>query len=198
MINNLGKFNNISALEQIIAGVMPYDSNVEFHGIRKTKEVLWLQNGTNHYFSDLPIQYIDLVKEKYLQSPKAIEFLSKVTSSFPRQLELFTYYMWGDLDTTPDICNGKLSESENFRDKVNCPSLLWNCKKITIDGYQLNEREIYIVDMISDDMPDKEIARSLGISHSYLNDIKASLFRKVGVQTKVAFLKKAIQQLVII
>ncbi len=197
MINNFNKSTNYLQLDQIVAGVMPNDSNIEFIGVKKTKQVLWLQNGSNHYFSDLPIQYLQLIKEEYLKWPNAVAFLSKITNSFPRQLELFTYYMFGALDTRPDIANGKLSLSENFRDTKNCPSLLWNCKNITIDGYVLDQRELLITDMFFDDVPDKTIAWSLNISESYLNDIKHKMYRNTGVQTKVAYMRKAVQQQVV-
>jgi DNA-binding NarL/FixJ family response regulator len=105
--------------------------------------------------------------------------------------------MFGALDTRPDIANGKLSLSENFRDTKNCPSLLWNCKNITIDGYVLDQRELLITDMFFDDVPDKTIAWSLNISESYLNDIKHKMYRNTGVQTKVAYMRKAVQQQVV-
>lgn len=197
MINNLYKSNNYWQLDQIAAGLMPNDSNIEFIGLTKTKQVLWLQNGSNHYFCDLPTQHLQLIKEEYLKWPKAVAFLSEITNSFPRQLELFTYYMFGALDTKPDIANGQLSLSENFRDTRNCPSLLWNCKNITIDGYVLSQRELLITDMFFDDIPDKAIARLLNLSESYLNDIKNIMYRNTGVQTKVAYMKKAIQQQVV-
>jgi DNA-binding CsgD family transcriptional regulator len=197
MINNLYKSTNYLQLDQIVAGVMPNDSNIEFIGVKKTKQVLWLQNGSNHYFCDLPTPYLQLIKDEYLKWPKAVAFLNTITNSFPRQLELFTYYMFGSLDTTPDIANGKLSLSENFRDSKNCPSLLWNCKKISIDGYALSHRELVITDMFFDDVPDKTIARLLHISESYLNDIKNKMYRNTGVQTKVAYMRKAVQQQVV-
>ena len=197
MINNLSKSNNFQHLEQIVAGVMPNDSNIEFLGIKKTKQVLWLQNGSNHYFADLPIQYVNLLKNEYLKHHKAIAFLSKITNSFPRQLELFTYYMYGALDTTPDIANGQLAPSENFRDNKDCPSLLWDCKNITIDNNILDQRELMITDMFFDDVPNKTIARLIGISESYLDEIIRKMYRKANVQTKPAYLAKAVKQQIV-
>ncbi|WP_340074492.1 response regulator transcription factor [Leptobacterium sp. I13] len=179
-----------------IAGVMPNDSNIEFVGVRKTKHVLWLQNGSNHYFTDLPARYYELLKEAYLKDHKAVEFLSGVTDDQHRQVELYTYYMYGELDATPDIMNDKLSPSENFRDKRDCPSLLWNSKNIRIGNYSLTPRQLVIIDLIGD-LPDKAIAAALGVSHKTLDFHKANLFRAVGVHTKTGLLRLAIRHKII-
>lgn len=195
MINN-SKITTISKNRQI-AGVMPHDSNIEFVGVRKKKQVLWLQNGNNHYFSDLPFQYFKLLREAYLKDKKACLFLSNITDNLNRQIELYTYYMYGELDCTPDIENGNLSASENFRDTANCPSLLWNSKNINIHDHILTPRQLVIIDLIGNDLPDKAIASSLEISIKTLDYHKRVLFEAVGVQTKTALLKLAIQHKII-
>jgi len=180
-----------------IAGVMPGDSNIEFVGIRKTKEVLWLQSGNNHYFKDLPTEHFELLKEAYQQDEKAVAFISEISSNTYRQVELYTYYMYGELDSSADIENGQLAKSENFRDKSDCPSLLWNSKEITIGDHTLTPRQILIIDLIGTDLPDKAIADTLGISTKTLDFHKSNLYQAVGVQTKVALMKVAMQHKVI-
>ncbi len=190
------KTTNFPANRQI-AGVMPFDSNIEFIGNRKSKTVLWLQNGSAHYFMDLPVKYFMLLKRKYLSDPKAQEFLSQITDDFNRQVELFTYYLYGDLDNTPDIENGQLAESENFRDCENCPSLIWNSKNITIGHFILKPKHIMIIDLIAKDLPDKAIAGIMKISIKTLDYHKEVLFRTLNVHSKVALLKLAIQYRII-
>lgn len=194
MIKNHDKSNVNFQNQEMIAGIMPSDHSVEFYGIKNNKQVIWFQNGSTNYFSDLPIQYLQLIKAEYLKHPKAVAFLKAVTDSFPRQLELFTYYMYGALDSTPDIKDGVLSAPENFRDSKNCPSLLWNCKQIIVNNYALTPRELIITDFFFENTPDKAIAQFVGISHSYLDQVKHQLFKKTGVTTKVAYLIAAIQQ----
>lgn len=150
-----------------IAGLFPGDNSIEFVGNRETKKVLWLQNGSNHYFLDLPSEFYNLVKQDYLKNHKAIAFCSKIHQKLKDQVELYTYYMWGDLDNTPDIKDGKLSASENFRDKRDCPSLLWNSKNITIDNYILTPRDLLMIDMMSDGFKDSAIADAINVSVSY-------------------------------
>lgn len=180
-----------------IAGVMPGDTNIEFVGVRKTKQVIWLQHGNSHYFSDLPIQFFELLKKAYLKDHKAKRFLQEVTDELARQIELFTYYMYGEIDSTPDIANGKLSPSENFRDTKNCPSLLWNSKNINIGSYVLAPRQLIIVDLIAKDLPYKAIATILGISIKTLDFHINKLYKGVGVNTKTGLLLTAVQHKII-
>lgn len=193
MNNHLNK--NTETL-QLVAGILPTDSNIEFAGVSETKQVIFLQNGTCKYFSELPDKYKCLVKTRYIEDTKAFEFLNSITPDIERQVELYTYYLYGDLDTTPDIENGVLQEPENFRDCEKCPSLLWN-KDLTINGKALDAREIMITDMFGKDMPDKAIAAALNLSHPYLNQLKGKLFKKVGVTTKTAYVALAIKEKVI-
>ncbi len=195
-MNNTYKTKEMPAYRQI-AGVMPNDSNIEFAGVRKSKTVIWLQHGSSHYFSDLPTEYYDLLKKSYLKDHKAVKFLSIVTDIQHRQVELYTYYMYGELDGTPDIENGKLASSENFRDIKNCPSLLWNSKNINIGNHILTPRQLIIIDLIGNDLPDKAIAAALGVSQKTLDFHKANLYKAVGVKTKTALLKLSIQHKII-
>jgi DNA-binding CsgD family transcriptional regulator len=188
MINN-SEFTNIKSFLQI-AGMHPGDNSIEFQGIRKTKQVLWMQNGNNHYFSDLPSEHFNLLKSTYLKDHKAVRFLSGVTDHISRQVELYTYYMYGEVDATPDIDkDGNLAPSENFRDTQNCPSLLWNSKNINIGSHILTPRQLVIVDLIGNNLPDKAIASILGVSHKTLDFHKSKLYKCVGVSTKLELLK---------
>jgi len=195
MINS-SKTTTLSHYPQI-AGLLPSDSNIEFIGIRETKQVLWMQHGNNHHFVDLPIHYFNLLKEAYTNDINAVKFLTKIADKLNRQIELFTYYMYGDVDSTPDINNGVLSESENFRDSQKCPSLLWNSKNLTIGDHILTERQLLIIDLISEDLPDKAIAATLEISAKTLDFHKTKLYKAVGVNTKTALLALAFKNKII-
>lgn len=180
-----------------IAGLFPSDNSIEFVGNRVNKTTMWLQNGSIHYFSDLPADAYELVKNDYLKHHKAKAFLQEVSDHLPRQVELYAYYMWGDLDSTPDIKDGKLSNSENFRDKIDCPSLRWNSKNINIGDHILTPRQLVIVDLIGKNLPDKAIASSLGVSQKTLDFHKAKLFKSVGVNTKMDLLKLSIKHKIV-
>ena len=189
--------SNQNTLTPQIAGLFPADDSIEFAGVRDTKKVLWLQNGSTHYFKDLPFKYFNLVKQAYLKDHKAMEFISKIHEHISDQVELYCYYMYGDLDSTPDIKNGQLADSENFRDKQNCPSLLWNSKNITIDTYILTPRDLLMIDLMAKDYKDAVIAEAVGVSHSYYDQLKRNLFKYTNTETKTSLVLKAKDQKVI-
>jgi len=183
----------------ICAGISPSDHSLEFIGIRKTKQVLWLQNGCTHRFEDLPGTYYQLLFKAYYQDKSARNILNDQNRSLERQIELYTYYMFGDFDSIPDMLDGKLNFSENFRDTENCISLKFDNKEITIGSTVLNSRDVQIIDLIKQDLPDKEIASKLpnrngkkGVSQQTLDFHKRNLFKKIGVQTKVGLVTKTL------
>lgn len=195
MINNSKITQNL--LPPQIAGLFPGDTNIEFFGNRKTKTTMWLQNGNVNYFNDLPMHYYNLVKNEYLQNEKPVAFISKIHTELKDQVNMFVYYIWGDLDATPDIKDGVLSASENFRDTRNCPSLLWNKKQLTIDNYILTPRDIVMIDLLADDLIDAAIADAIGVSHSHFDSLKRKLFNYTNTHSKPALLLKAKSQKVI-
>lgn len=193
---NTAKITNFKRRLQI-AGLFPGDKTIEFVANRKTKKVFWMQNGTTRYFTTLPISHFNTVKKAYLKDHKAVEFISTIHEHITDQVELYTYYMFGDLDSTPDIENGKLSRSENFRDSENCPSLLWESKQMTIDNYILTPRDLVMIDMMAQDYKDAVIAQAIGICHSHFDTVKRNLFTHTNTQTKTALMLKAQAQKVI-
>jgi DNA-binding CsgD family transcriptional regulator len=193
---------NISEITQNIttpqiAGLLPSDFNKEFIAIRDTKKVVFLCAGQTHYFSDLPLKDFNLIKSAYLKDHNAVSFISKIHEDLKDQIEFYTYHIWGDLDSIPDIENGVLSDSENFRDQKNCPSLLWNSKTMKIDNYILNPRELSMIDMMAQDYKDIVIAGALHISVSHYDGLKRKLFKATNTQTKTSLVLKAKDQKVI-
>lgn len=191
MINTSKNTGNFPTAQ--IAGIMPNDPNIEFMAVRMSMQVLWLQNGRANYFSDLPMQYFLLLKAAYLRDHNAQQFLNDVTDEPTRRIELYTYYMYGELNGTPDIIDGQLAASENFRHSINCPSLLWETKTMRIGDHTLTPRQLTIIDLIGKDYPNKTIADKLGIALSTYDFHATNLFNAVGVTNKTALLQKAYQ-----
>ena len=192
MINTC-KFTENSTNQQI-AGLILGDYNIEFVGVKDTKEVLFIQNGHTLPFKFLPKAVLKECKEQFLKDTVAVADLSKETTSLNRQIELYIYYLYGDVDTTPDVIDGKLTPSENFRENATCRSLTWNTKWITIDGIALSERDLKIIDSIKNDVPDKAIAYELNIAHSTFDFHKRNLYKKLNVASKTELLIKALTQ----
>ena len=162
-------------------------------------EVTFIQNGKNLAFSYLPMEYFEILSNAYRSNHAARHKLSNFKEngrliSYERQVELYTYFMYGGLDNTPDMVNGMLQEPENFRHDRNCISLEW--KTIKLKGCPLKPRELEMIDRMAED-PDKKdevIAMEMGKALSTYNQQKGDLFRKVGVKSRPALLALAIRQ----
>jgi len=177
-----------------VAGTLPNDANIEFIGIPKTKEVIWFQFGNQHAFCNLPTRFYTLLESRYLSDYKAVLDISAMTTDPKRQVELYTYYVFGDADFTPDIIDGVLQPSENYRDTEQCISLQWVSKEITINGIPLNSRDLKICDLMILNLPDKEIAYELGITLPTLDFHKRNLYQKAGSVNKAAFIMKLMEE----
>lgn len=168
--------------QQMFAGINLRNSNdVEFVGIAKNKTVVFLQNGTVKPFEALQPDYLQLIEDVYNGDEGAVPYFEGLDLPLNRKLEIYTYYMWGDLDHTPDIIDGVLQASENFRDCSDCPSIKFSNKIFTVKGEVLNERDLKIIDMSLKEETDIAIAAELGIAEKTLDQYKREkLFKKMG------------------
>jgi len=185
------QLNQIS--QQLPSGVSPNDPNIEFVGEKDHKTVLWMQYGKTHPFSDLPSKYYTKLKAAYNNDRIAVANLSDLNVGIRREVELYTYYIYGDLDTTPDIKDGELQPSENFRDTLDCLSLQWDSKNIDFEGVIIDSRQLRILDLIAQDLPDKAIAAEMGIKQPTLDYHKKKLFKILESDTKTAALLTAVK-----
>jgi len=191
---NLKKNPNLAMHKKRVAGTLPGDGNIEFIGIPSTKEVVWFQFGNQHAFKHLPKKYITSLDLMFNRDHRAQIDIKAMADEKIRQLELYTYFVYGDADFYPDIVNGKLQPAENYRHDENCVSLKWMSKDITINGAPLNTRELKICDLILCNLPDKAIASELGIAHSTFDIHKRNLYKKAGAQSKGAFILTLVKE----
>lgn len=202
-MNTFNKSKQKPKTAKIVAGLLPNDPHIEFGAIKDTKKVIWLQHGGVHRFEDLSDKNFKTLQLFYLDDRGAQRYFHRhqeanMPITFRRKVELYIYYMCGQLDGTPDLVDGKLNFSENFRETRDCVSLNFDAKHITIDGVKLTSREIRIIDFMKDDLKDDAIASELknrngkkGIATSTFNSHKKNLFDKVGVGTRNALVQKA-------
>jgi DNA-binding CsgD family transcriptional regulator len=176
--------------QDLPAGVLPTDQNIEFVGVSGSKTVLWMQHGHTKTWKALPKPIYKKLKALFFTDHEAVKFLSNnykaEAHNLNRLVELYTYYMYGDLDHTPDVIDGTLQPSENFRESKNCPSLQFSNKFININGAHLSQRDLKILDDIIEGLPDKAIAHKLGICIGTFDFHKKNLFKKLGVDNKVS------------
>lgn len=188
---NLKTTTNQYNTQQLPAGFALNDNNIEFVGNRENSSVIWLQNGTAHAFENLPSKIFKLLKDDLYECEDAVKEIKRffkqknIPVTLSNMVELYTYLMYGDLDNTPDVINGVLQPSENFRASANCISLAFKKKTIQINGYILNKRQLTILDGIVAGLPDKAIAHNLGITQPTLDFHKNKLFKGINVSCKI-------------
>tara|TARA_B100000378_G_scaffold70854_1_gene54072 strand:+ start:6802 stop:7401 length:600 start_codon:yes stop_codon:yes gene_type:complete len=176
---------------QIIAGINPnLPADIEFIPAGEGLKVACLQGGRIYPFKELETPLFMMVANKYNTDRGAKLFIKALRNkqgqpySFPEQVEIYTFYMWGAVDGKPDIKNGELQPAENFITGKNCPSLHFDHKHITINSQELNDRDIKIILMANNDLPNKAIAEELNLSIKTLEGYLTGLYRKVGVYTR--------------
>lgn len=194
------KTTTISETRQLPAGISLDDNNIEFVGNISTKTVIFLQKGNTHRFCELDKKVYNDLKNLYLSDDVAIKVIPSafnVLHDLKRQVEIYTYYMYGQLDNTPDVINGVLQPCENFRETMDCISIQFSNKYIDIEGVVLTARDLKIIDSFSLNNPDKAIAEDLGIAHSTFDFHKRNLFKKLHITTKTEAIVKAFKSKVI-
>lgn len=188
--------NNIP--QHVMAGMnLKNDTDIEFFGIKKNKTVQFLRGGHVYYFSQLPPKYYVLLLNKMYTDKPAIEYFKNLEAetgvklTTTRKVELYTYYLYGSLDHKPDIVAGILQHSENFRDQLDCPSLSFSGKDITIDDQRLTLRDLKIIDMSARECTNYEIAMELGIAESSLDSYVRKLFKRTNTKCKLGLVSKS-------
>ncbi|HET8885590.1 MAG TPA: LuxR C-terminal-related transcriptional regulator [Salinimicrobium sp.] len=185
--------------QHLIAGIDLKNSNdIEFIGVRETKTVLILQGGHVKPFKELDKGNYQTIKELFLLDEPAQEYFrcfeENIKIPFSRKIELYSYYMWGGLDHKPDIMEGTLQPSENFRDQLDCPSIDFAHKQFTIDGVELTKRDLIIIDMSANEDLDYSIADRLNIKPVTLDSHKTKLLKKTNCGSKLGLVSKSYRE----
>lgn len=188
---------NDFAPQRLPAGVALNDHNIEFVGCKDNKTVIWLQHGNSHAFEYLPHKFYTLLLIDFINDKAAQNVIKE---NFPkikdmaRKVELYTYFMYGDLDTMADIKDGKLQPNENFRDTEDCISLAFEKKTIHVDGVPLKRLYVKMMDAWAKGVPDKAIASQLGKAHTTYDFHKSKLFKILNVNSKPEAVAKGFKQ----
>ncbi|MBW2962280.1 helix-turn-helix transcriptional regulator [Mesonia aestuariivivens] len=192
---------NNQQVQHLIAGLLQEDTRIEFFGRPETMEVQFIQNGKTHEFNQLEKKDFMLLANAFNSNKEAQKHINALQHnhqllSFTRRVELYTYFMYGGLDDTPDIINGELQEPENYRHTLDCFSL--NFKTIKLNGSPLKPRELKMLDLFAEDHKDEVVAQEMGIAISTFNQHKRAFFKKVKVQSKPALMMSAMREKAII
>ncbi|TQI72241.1 hypothetical protein JM79_3197 [Gramella sp. Hel_I_59] len=184
--------------QELIAGLLKTDSNIEFFCVGNLK-THWIQNGKTHTWKDLPVPLFAACMTHFNKNEKARTALENYKEngekvSRNRQVEIYIALGWGSADGHPDMIDGILQPMENYRHKRDCISLRF--KSLIIDGKPLKPREVFMLDEMGQDADplDETIAVAMSIKRSTYNSHSRELRDKAGVSSKHALLMKATRQ----
>ena len=191
------KSNTLNPVKQLLpAGVAPNDHNIEFIGNISNKTVIWTRCGNSHEFKNLPQEIYNALEELFFTDQTAIGLLTKFypesADNVSRLVEIYTYYMYGQCDSTPDVINGELQPCENLRDHADCISRGFDNKFFDINGVHLTPRDLKIIDLAVAGEPDKAIAGELGIHIRTFDFHKRRLFDKIAAQSKIDLVRESL------
>lgn len=183
-------------IHRLPAGMVKGDKSTEIFACRDTENLYAISDGHTIPFSDLDPLMRGQIFEKLIGDEKAFEDLKHL--ELDKAVEKFAFCVYGAADSNPDFCpSGNLKEADNFICSNNCHCLKWASKSITINGNQLTNREIEIIQLFATDLSDKMIADQLGITISTLDTHKNHLFAKAGVASKPGLIVAAINEKIV-
>ena len=169
----------------IPAGIM--DMDIEFFSMNG--EVYFIQDGSTHDFKDLSIEAAHYLRIDLEEHPKALEAIEQLGITDPiNQLKQYVMCRFGDFDNRADLT----PEGVTIKEYVNCASR-GSCKYEGIlcqhifptDNGHLTPREIEVIKLIIQDLPDKIIADRLDISINTMAVHRRNIENKIGCHTKV-------------
>ena len=185
-----------SQTKRLPAGLLPGDLSVELFGLRESRKVFAISNGNTIPFKKIPQEIKAIILERMLSDVIAKEDLSCL--SHDEALEEYAFCLYGAADSAPDFTpEGKAGAPENFVCGVNCRCLQWQTKQVTINGNRLTPHEVRVINMLTSDRPDKQVAAELSIAPATLDTHKNNIYKKAGVQSKAGLATLAFNQHVI-
>ncbi len=173
--------------------------DVEFFGIEQNMTVKFIQGNKIQSWKDLSKENLELIYPYYVSDTPFHEFIEDQETQYniqlpeDRKMELYVYFMWGALDANPDIKDGVLQLSENYRHIENCPSRKFKHKKFMLGEVELTDRDLTIIDMSAKEYKNLVIADELGIKEKSLEAYCKRFYERTGVHTKIGLVNNAHQ-----
>ncbi len=168
----------------IPAGLL--DNNIEFFS--KDGEIYCINNGKMDTFLNCDVRILDFVRMALEDDARAIKALDDLKITDPKdQLRKYILCRFGDFDLQADITDDGVITSEYVICTLRgiCKHEGKLCKSIKAKNGYITNREIDIIQLIGEDLADKEIADRLGISENTVNVHRTNILRKTGCHSKV-------------
>lgn len=173
-----------SITNKIPAGLI--DRNIEFFQVEG--KIKYLQAGEIHDFDNLTIDELALIREDMETRPSIIDSLEQMGIFVPiQQIKQFIICNYGGFDQRADLTSEGINYKEYWdcghRGKCQFEGRL--CSFVKAPNGYLTRREIEVIKLIGEDLPDKLIADRMGISIDTIHTHRANIEHKIGAHSKV-------------
>jgi len=177
----------------IPAGVFPTDNQTNIFACPSTKKVYFVKSGKVNSFHELEPKLKRQILQLFLADPCARKDLGYL--GFKLGIEKYASCLFGSLSSVADFNGiGEMQATDNYRCSDNCQCLFWKSKKISYKESVFTQRQLDVLQLITEGLGDKIIAHKLKITVNTLSDYKRRLQEKLNTFCKTSTAVKAIQE----
>lgn len=177
---------------KIPAGIS--DLNYEFY--EKDGNVYFLQNGSEHGFEEISIDFLTMIRQDLENNPKALDAMCKCgIDNYDAQNKRWTICNFGNFDNRADLTHDGVIIHEHvkcsYRGTCQFEGII--CLPIKAKNGTITPRELQIIKLIALDLLDKTIADMLGISVNTMYVHRSNIENKIGCHSKAGIVAFAYQ-----
>lgn len=137
-------------------------------------------------YIDSPIAIRDFFQIELIKDKKAIKFFESQNLKGLEIEEAFVSCRYGNYDSIPDLCKGKLSaDCPDCGIEDTCPGFNIACKVPDLPGGKITGRELQIIKLIARGLEDKEIADKLDCAIDTVRTHLQRIRQKMEVNNRI-------------
>lgn len=174
------------------AGII--DSNFEFY--EKNGKAFFLQAGQEKHFSEISIDFLTIIREDLENHPNALRAMKECgICDYKDQNEQWALCNFGNFDNKADLTVDGVIIHEHVRcqSRGSCPYEGIICLPIQARFGTITPRELEIMKLICQDLPDKLIADRISVSIHTVAIHRQNIERKIGCHSKAGIVTFAFQ-----
>lgn len=146
-----------------------------------------IQDGSVKNFEQLPFATIQILKEAIAGEHNVQTALKNIhPGSDMKRLEQFVRCRFGGLDFQADIKEGILQDGEYWPcpNRGNCSYEGLLCKLPIVNGQRLAKKQVEFMQLGSTNYTNEAIAEIMDMPLGTMHQLKKSLYKQLGIQTK--------------
>lgn len=138
-------------------------------------------------FKDLPVYYIEIIREAIAGSPDIELHLQAMhPDSEMKRIEQFAICNFSGLDYEPDVKGGVMQKGEYWDCPIRdlCPADGIVCTALEYNGHKILGREVQLIKLLTTALTNEAICQVMKLPAGSLETLRTKIYKKLGVQTK--------------